>query len=498
MKLKTILSALILASMLASGLASCSNDETSDEASDVTTADTAVIESAKSETTTSIYDTLPTDLDYNGADVTLHVGVFTEHLADPFRDFCVEEPCGDVVDDAVYERNKAVEEALNVKLNWTNIDYDYSQRQKQINYVTAGMMAGDDSFDAVFDILHILPTYITYGGLVDMSDTMYINFENPWWAEKYNDVAVVNGKQFFATGDIVLGIYQGPYCMFFNTALAESMGADDPYTHVNSGTWTIDTLGRMVSSAYSDINGSSDRDDNDRYGLTINSGNDIMGFMESLDMRIIELNDDFTSGEYLFGSEHNVDAFDAVYRLMYENPGVNYIPVQVTPGEHIFLNGNVLFNTGWLSHTDFYRDTEFDYGIIPYPKFDESQEEYYTRLSTACHGVAISVSCADPDMVSAVLEFMAAEGYRDLRPAYLDTALKEKYSRDETSKAMIDLIIDGVTVDFINIYTYTFNNASDMFKKVLSNKSDAWASTVEARRESIMATLESLLEQINA
>ena len=44
------------------------------------------------------------------------------------------------------------------------------------------------------------------------------------------------------------------------------------------------------------------------------------------------------------------------------------------------------------------------------------------------------MTCNDPDAVSAVLEALASEGYRTLRTAYFDTALKEKYSRDEDTK----------------------------------------------------------------
>lgn len=142
---------------------------------------------------------------------------------------------------------------------------------------------------------------------------------------------------------------------------------------------------------------------------------------------------------------------------------------------------------------DYYRELNFDFGLIPYPKYDEAQTAYTTRLGTVCPAVCVPVTCNDPDAVSAVLEALASEGYRTLRTAYFDTALKEKYSRDEDTKEMIDLLISGISVDFGDIYVYTLNGLTDEFKNLLGGRSRDLASKAAKLEKNVNAKLEELL-----
>ena len=64
----------------------------------------------------------------------------------------------------------------------------------------------------------------------------------------------------------------------------------------------------------------------------------------------------------------------------------------------------------------------------------------------------IPITSAHTDRTGAVLEAMAIESYRVLRPTYYETALKEKYTRNEESAEMIDIIRSSITTDFGLIY----------------------------------------------
>ncbi|MBO5219278.1 MAG: hypothetical protein J6C52_07605 [Clostridia bacterium] len=439
-------------------------------------------------------DGLPDDLDFGGKEVKFHAGLWYTSK-NPAAEYFVEESNGDIVNDAVYYRNQAVEERLNVKLTFDLRETDWGGRQVELNYITQSIMAGDNAFDIAAYISHLMPSVAVGGAMHNLTEMKYLNLSQPWWASGYNNISEVNGNLYFAVGDVVMGMYGATYSMFFNHALIEELKLENPYDLIESGKWTLDKLREMTEAGYGDLNGDTTMDESDRLGLVIQGGNHISGFMEACDVRIFDMAADGESGEYIFGSEHNVNVVDKVVRLVHETAG-SFYSKEAAANEYLFFDGNTVFTGGWISDTDYYRELDFDFGVIPYPKYDEKQDKYYSRLGTSCPVVTIPVTCSDTDMASAVLEVMAAEGYYQVRPAYFDTALKEKYSRDEKTKDMIDLIIESITVDFGTIYVYSLNDISDKFKSTIGQNNANWASGTETWKAQVMTSLDTLLKTL--
>ncbi|MBO5218991.1 MAG: dihydroxy-acid dehydratase, partial [Clostridia bacterium] len=87
-------------------------------------------------------------------------------------------------------------------------------------------------------------------------------------------------------------------------------------------------------------------------------------------------------------------------------------------------------------------------GILPFPKYEESQKAYHT-FSRSTHAViGMPVTCPDYDRAGAVLEAIACVNHETVVPVYFETALKVKYSRDDDSAEMYDLILAGSTLNF--------------------------------------------------
>ena len=460
-------------------------------------ADTTVAATDAQTTAAGPRDGLPEDLDFGGTEVKIHAGLWMGVTSDPLSEYYVEEATGDVVDDAVFNRNRTVEDRLNVKLTYTWHETEWASRQEELNFYKSSIMAGDDAFDIVFYIAHLLPSVAVGGAMHNLADMEYINLSQPWWAQLYNSAATVGDSLYFATGDIVIGSYLNAYCMYFNHKLIDELKLDDPYTLVESGKWTLDTLRKMSAASYGDLNGDTVPDESDRFGLVVQGGNIISGFMEASDVKIIDLAKDGKSGQYVFGSERNVNVVEKVRELLFDSEGVLYVKDDSAASEYLFNDGNVVFTGGWFGDTDYYRELNFDFGIVPYPKFDEAQANYYTRMGTAVPVAAVPVTTKNPDMVSAVLEVMAAEGYYQLRPAYFDTALKNKYSRDEKTKEMVDKIIANIAVDFGTIYVYSLNDISDKFKTTIYKNESNWASNTASWETQVMTSLDNLLTAIN-
>jgi len=108
-------------------------------------------------------------------------------------------------------------------------------------------------------------------------------------------------------------------------------------------------------------------------------------------------------------------------------------------------------------------------------------------------GIPKTVGDEVADYVCMVLEALAAESSRALTPVYLDVALKNKYTRDENSAAMIDLIRENIVSDFGFQYTATgFNN----FFRQRTKDGVGVATTIAKLQKSWTKSLENILKQL--
>jgi hypothetical protein len=138
------------------------------------------------------------------------------------------------------------------------------------------------------------------------------------------------------------------------------------------------------------------------------------------------------------------------------------------------------------------RDMECDFGILPCPKFDEAQENYRTLVHDGGYLGAVNGNSANLDLVGATLEALNAETYRSVTPVYYETALKVKYTRDDTSAQMIDMIHDTLMTNFIYAYNYALSDIGLQYRKLITNKSKEYVSTIEKTLKSAEKKLETL------
>ena len=431
-------------------------------------------------------------LDFGNETVTILVEDYGGYVG---AEFYVDETNGDIVNDAIYDRNRAVEDQLNVKLEWYSITHTWDTREEFQNKFRSSVLAADGAYDIAAGLGYFMPTFVTDGILSDMSVLPYIAPEKPWWSKDFMEQSAVDGKYYFATGDISLGLIKNMFCVFENLELADTLGVESIYDIVRSGDWTLDRMKKLTADIYSDLDGDTVVGQGDQFGLLINSGNHITGFYEPFGVDIVDFSG--KEPELVFGNAHNVEVVEKLVDLISNNNGIFYDRKgeEETAYNSIFRNKNVLLATGWLMHTDSYRDLTFDYGVLPYPKYDDSQENYKTTVLTTYSVVTIPVDSKDKDRAAAVCEALAYESYNSVTPAYFETALKVKYARDNDSAQMFDIIREGISFDFGYIYTLPLEGISDEFKNAVTT-SDSWASRIASKENAFKEKLASLVEAI--
>lgn len=394
-------------------------------------------------------DSLPSDLDFNGDSFRLLV------RADYFQDeFYAEEATGDVVEDAIYKRNSSVEDRLNIK-------YEVVLRGESANYgaelsnIRTDISSGDDAYEAIAGYSVHIVTLMSEGLFTDLNEIEYLDFTQPWWTKSIIEEMTFNDRIFFITGDICMTTTSKAICMYFNKTVAANYNVEDLYSVVNSGNWTFEKYKSVTSGIYQDINGSSSKDDGDLYGTVMTPYNSVDAFIPAFRQNITEMDETTGYPVLAFNNDRMVAIVEDIYNLMYETEGV-HVPrntlEDLATCESIFMDDRALFCMWEFTACDVFRDMESDFGIIPYPKFDDNQESYGTYMQDGHSLICVPVTNTKRDMTGACIEALAAESYRTVTPAYFEVALQIKYSRDEESIQTLQIIKDNIKYNFGYVY----------------------------------------------
>ena len=492
--LNKALSLILCALMVSPLFTSCAEktDGDTSESSETTASfegwDTDAEPEVDTETTRAdIKDSLPDDLKFDGDTINVY------HFGDSntMQYDTVGELGGDVVLDAVYNRNISVEDRLNVKINYVAGSDGWDNFPSE---VLTMLNSGSSDYDIVMEESSRLWQQSIKGFYYDLIDNKYLDLEAPWW---YGDMMAEsnldNTKRLFLNGDICVTVMLYASAMYFNKAIFKDYFGDVSalYDSVLDGTWTYDKFGTYCRDVYTDVNGNGTADDDDIMGFRYEQWG-IPNYMSmSTGLTYITRDEDGFPVLNIM-SDDAITWSETLYRLLYnDNMSV------AGSKSATFINSKSLFYPGQFVTAHELRDVEFEYGMLPYPKLNESLD-YMSGAGTANgNGVAVPVSIAQTrvDMLCAVMEALCAESYRKVIPAWYDTALKVKYSAGLEDAQMVDIIYEHINSPFIMMADKELNLGSVFTNGVYGQSSEgAFASYYESNSKRFEKTLQKAIE----
>ena len=161
----------------------------------------------------------------------------------------------------------------------------------------------------------------------------------------------------------------------------------------------------------------------------------------------------------------------------------------------IFTDGRALFSFGLIADAaTIVPSIDFSYGLLPYPKWDETQENYGTMLQRSCYAL-IPVTVEDKDAAGAVLEALSSESYRTLVPEYCEVSLKTRYSQDDDVSRMFDLVINSIVYDPGEIFSGQLGSPSSDFRAVILDNKPNWASAIAKKKDSLIEKMNKITEE---
>lgn len=480
---RTKLTALFLAILLTLTAVSCGSGAENPPETTASDDETTTIE----ETTTGVLTDSVPKLDFEGTEFRT---IEQENVKTPFA---LEESDGDVVNDAIWARARAAEERFNVTIVPTVMQW-YTDLSSTI---TKAVMSGSDEYDLVFGQMYQTGADAQQGIFADWNQVPYVNFVNPWYVKSINE-ASVGDKLYMLESELSITYFQQTWMMLYNkTKAAEMQDFPNLYKLVDEGKWTLDELNRLSADVYRDVNGNGERDNDDFYGFAGTPGGCLLAaFVYGAKGKIVELDSDLNVKTHI-NSEHTINVLGKMSKLFHANEGtiVKTDALSKTRKE-LFPKSRVLFEAmqvNDLINSDFgMRNMSDEFGVLPLPKYDEAQEEYYTAVDGGASVMVIPTTAKNLEMIGALTEAMSAYSYNNVTPVYIGVAIEQKGTRDEESIRMMREILDSRVITF----DYLFDGSQGWVMKLPTIIKDdtSITSTIQSNMNSMTAYYEGIID----
>ncbi len=416
--MKKLTLAILLFALLLSVFAACDNGKKPDEGAD-------------SETVSGdgYGDDLPADLRFDGKTFTIATysgGNLAEDNQGWACYFDADEPeAGNMLEEAAYNRNVEVEQRLDVKIACEYL-WDWHGKSEGLLYIfnSAGL-SGKELYQAAF-----MESYLSYEALIndeilyDVAALKYMDLSKSYYNQSANDVYFLRDNLYFFVSDITYGC-QSAVMWLVNNEMLVDLGYDANYLYdkVNDGTWTFDVATRMIENLYSDINTDGVPNIGDTFGFA-STPYGLCYLYPAAGLKGTVLGEE--GFEFDYGTDYAVEVMDKIVELVKSDDVYNR-EWDNTPWE----SGRSLF-TCWASEIRALRTLDFEFGILPFPKYSESQETYSTSAGGGAMCVPVNIS--DPDFVGAVLEAMASGSAKYFVPAFYEDFVEQGVIRDDASR----------------------------------------------------------------
>ena len=418
--------------------------------------------------------------DYDGSIIKILAWEDAENLEFEFVSSDVQMTA---VNEAIFERNKAVEKRLNCSLMYNYSKGNYNNITTFLKRVEAIENGTENDFMDIYAAYSMTTASLSTNGycanLMKLQSDTGLNFNKPWWPSSMVEEGMFGDKLYICTGDISTNLLWMMETLYFNKELLVNYGftKEELYDHVNNGTWTLDVFFNYVYDTYNDTDGDGVKSAGDTYGYTFGTWTGyIDDFYVGCGFKFFERD---ASGKLsvatTLGGEKEHDLVTRLVDFTYEED-----VHRVTSDADVFLANRAMFTNNRAAYARRIRDnSEVDYGILPMPKYDTIQENYSTNIGFPHTLYGVAAGAPDRNVAGTVLQSMAAQSYEKITPVLFEETLQLRYSPENADAEMFDILKDRLCFDVGRMYCKSVEDYSwSLFRNAVANQSTAYTTQI--------------------
>lgn len=502
------LSFVLLITMLLSAV-SCAQQEENASSESVSS---AVSTEVSKEEEFVLFSNLP-EKDYSGT--TIHVLVEGDYM-DTYKSVEVlpHAESYKTLNDSITNRNNLIEERFGVTFEETRT----SNSSEMLSTLRENAVAGVSVYDFVMPYMGDAAKIAQEGYFYDLRTMENIHLDQPYYDQGSVQGLSIGGKNYFVTGDLSLLAYDVTHVLLFNKDMIKDNNLESPYKLVEDGDWTIDKLHEMARKITADTDGESGMSHTDTYGFLVNT-NFVSSMFIGSGHRFSskDQNDEPILSVY---SEGSTAVFDKIFDLVndvqasgqIDNTANSFASSAVADGKTVWeaateaiASKRALFRAVSLNSILELGEHDCNFGVLPTPKYDKTQDDYYCRVSTiyaSC--VAIPNNAADPEMSAIIVDALMQASTDTVKNAYIEVIMKERKIQDDDSEAMMDLIFDSRVYDFGSVYNWGGNyeweasTITGFMNTVAFSGSNTFVSTWQSIESSVQAAMDDTIATYRA
>ena len=309
------------------------------------------------------------------------------------------------------------------------------------------------------------------------------------------------GKLYYTVSDFLLSDKNRTYINVYNRELARQENLGYLEDLVTAGKWTLEEAKRLSTLVTKEVNGDNKHTEEDAFGLVMDSYNAFVAFSYGGGLRLSSINKE---GEVALNkvTTKTADIISKVIDLtcnteqaMFCNDYNNW-----SIANEVFYAERALISTTFPSvfETSLKEKCEFEFGILPFPKYDENQTNYYT-IPDSTNSVLFAIPVANQDLNFAgfCLEALSEASTETTLNAFYEVKCKLQDSYDLRCAQMLDLIFANVVYDVVLVGD--FGGLASLLKSDLpSKKMNLYASMHKVRSSAAQVEIDKLINDYTA
>ena len=451
------------------------------------------------------YNREPEDLGEFELDVlTVKSGQWNMHT-----DFAPTSLTGTKVNEAVYNRNMMVQERYNA----TIISHEDAEYYQGTEKLSMDQLSGNAVYDAAYVEGSSVISVITQGLLHNLYDLNEMQLDENWWSQLIKEEATLGTGKYstlnFMQSNLSLTAFDLTWCVYFNKSIHSQYQLEDFYDTVKGNQWTLETMqtaAKKVANMNADDSFAYRENGAAVYGITT-YWNGAKAMLDGCNVQFVttdendEIVPNIDNERFINLAQDLAKLYASEGDFTYGGPSADGSTVgNASDYIKIFNANRALFCVAEVkSSVSDFNAFEGEFGILPLPKYDATQEAYRSWVNYLAPVLVIPTSEQGEDLhkTALLLDVLSFYSERDVLPEYYDVVLKGRGAKDAQSTEMLDYINASKSFDASIAYGWSRQLSEVLSKTILNGVTDV-SSLIgtydEMIREKIEETMNGVFE----
>lgn len=377
--------------------------------------------------------------DYDGYEFTFLTDKSVERLISAGEGYSV-------IDDGLLRRNNILTQKYNVIFT--------QERVSDLVATVRTRSLGDSvDFNVIMGSAESLSTLAREGLLVDLGSVSRFDMTKNYWDKNAAEQLSVGGKLYFSNS--ALNVETFGKMLFFNKELIKKYSLANPYELMDKNEWNLTNFMEIAKAVSGDVNRGGQLTDGELGGVLFDKES-VFGFLGGAGVRLTSNDKQKEEVAADFDVAKATDVLSRVQNLLETKAGRLIDDIKPEKGydtvrdyaRELYMQDGFIFFSGDEDDVMGLIDMESEYGIVPFPQYDESQGGYYSLYPHDGVMIAIPVGVDNMEMTANIVEDGSYYSRVIMKQAWFEQLLQRRYVLDNESEKSLEILYDNRIYDW--------------------------------------------------